>query len=75
MDFMQEYVARLKKDIQQLRAKLEPLEAGDTHLAERHGKGSWVDITAREIDHLKRAIANIEAVLARHSDRPLPGHN
>jgi hypothetical protein len=62
------------RDIEQrrlleLRAQLAPLESGEMRLGERRGHGPWSDITQREMDRLRRAIAEYEAIAALLQER------
>lgn len=68
MSYLDDYMRRIdEQDIPRLRMQLEPLENGRMHLGERkHGAVEWTDTTQREINQLKRAIAEYEAILSEH---------
>jgi hypothetical protein len=53
-----------ERRLPELRAQLAPLESGEMRLGERRGHGPWSDITQREMDRLRRAIAEYEAIAA-----------
>jgi hypothetical protein len=53
-----------RKDIARLQQQLEPLEAGATHIGERHAGGPWVDITGKQIRLLKDGIQQYEISIA-----------
>jgi len=58
-----------ERRLPELRAQLAPLESGEMRLGERRGHGPWSDITQREMDRLRRAIADYEALAALFQER------
>jgi hypothetical protein len=58
-----------ERRLPELRAQLAPLESGEMRLGERRGHGPWSDITQREMDRLRRAIAEYEALAALFQER------
>jgi len=59
-----EFIRWCKAEIAVLREQLEPLMSGNAEVGRRHRGGVWTDDSAQEIERLKKAIANLEAVLA-----------
>lgn len=53
-----------QRRLPELRAQIAPLESGEMRLGERRGHGPWTDITQREMDRLRRSIAEYEATAA-----------
>ncbi len=62
MSMWQDYLARVQKDLEQLRADLAPLVGGEMKLRERLGNGEWRDVTQDQIDHLNRVIDTYERI-------------
>ena len=62
MSMWQDYLAGVEKDLQQLRADLEPLVNGEMKLGERVGHGQWRDVTQDRIDHINRTIETYERI-------------
>ena len=58
-----------ERRLPELRAQLAPLESGEMRLGERRGHGPWSDVTQREMDRLRRAIADYEALAALFQGR------
>jgi len=59
------FIEGLKAQIVYYRSLLEPLEAGKLHIGDSTDGRTWTDRTQAQIDHLKRIIRDLEAVVAR----------
>jgi hypothetical protein len=52
-------------DLAILQRQLEPLEFGNLHTGERPFCGVWADTTFKQMSHLRRMIADLEAIVGR----------
>ena len=59
------FIERLKADIAHYRSLLAPLEAGKLHIGDSVDGRTWNDRTQAQIDHIKRIIRDLEAVVER----------
>ena len=71
MNVPDDYIEKLKHEIANLRAMLDPLESGRMQMGSRRSGGSWTDTTLAWVHHLKKTIAMYQSVLGRH-DAPRP---
>jgi len=60
------FVKHLKQAHQELRDQLASLEAGSMHLGRRPMGSAWEDTTTREIELLKRSIAELDALIKQY---------
>jgi hypothetical protein len=65
MPLPSEFVHWCEAEIAMLREQLEQLMSGGAEAGRRPQGSAWTDNTAEEVQRLKRAIANLEAVLAK----------
>lgn len=68
MSWMDDFVEWLKNEQGQLRGQLEALESGSMRVNKRQSGSAWVDVTKDEIEQLKRTLADIDSLIARHQD-------
>ena len=61
------YLERLKHEIANLRAILEPLELGRMHIGSRRPGEAWTDTTAAWMEHLNKTIKMYQLVVDRHN--------
>jgi hypothetical protein len=53
-------------ELESLRKQLEPLVSGQMKIGRRSLGSDWVDVTPEQIEQLKKSIAALVAVIARH---------
>jgi hypothetical protein len=71
---LNEYLRDIEqRRIPDLQAELAPLESGEMRLGERRGHGPWSDITQRQMDRLRRAIAEYRAIAELLREQGEPG--
>ena len=69
MGVTDDWLARCKRDVTELRKELEPFESGALRTARRPRDGKWVDTTQHEIKMLKRTIASVLAAITHHEGK------
>lgn len=62
---MRTFAEWCKRELVNLRQRLEPLESGRMHLGSREPGAPWENITPREIGRIKQYIAELEALIAQ----------
>lgn len=62
---MEDFAKWCRNERVRLRAQLEPLEAGRFHVGRRPPGGHWEDVTPREIERLKKSIAELDTFIAQ----------
>jgi hypothetical protein len=67
MPWSGDFVGWLKNERGQLRGQLDALQSGSMRINKRSGS-AWVDMTKDEIERLKRSLADIDSLIARHRD-------
>jgi len=65
MGVIDDYIVRLRQDIQHYRAELSQRISGGVRSSRRTPDGEWVDITQEQINYCKDAIATYQAILAK----------
>jgi hypothetical protein len=67
MSIIDDHFRRIEQiELPELRQRLDLLESGAMSLGERRVSGSWIDVTQREIDHLKKTIGTFEKIVAHY---------
>jgi hypothetical protein len=59
------FIKRMKADVVYYQGLLEPLEAGKFRIGDSTDGQTWTDRTQAQIDHLKRIIRDLQAVIDR----------
>jgi hypothetical protein len=59
------FIEGVKAQIAHYQSLLEPLESGRLRIGDSKDGQTWIDRTQAQIDHLKRIIRNLEAVVER----------
>jgi len=66
MSYVDDYLGHVEDvTIPDLRSQLERLESDVMRTGERHIPGAWIDMTDRDIQRFKQAIAEYESILVR----------
>jgi hypothetical protein len=60
------FIRWCEAELESLRKQLEPLESGQMKIGRRSLGSDWVDVTPEQIEQLKKSIAALVAVIARH---------
>jgi hypothetical protein len=69
--FLDEYIARLKKDLAHYRAELTLWESGSVTTSRRNAAGQWEDQSPAHIAFLKDAVETYEGLLRKHEQAAL----
>jgi putative hemolysin len=72
MAMWEEYLSRVRGELEQLRLDLAPLVSGEMRLGSRTGDGPWEDVTQERIDHINRTIATYESIAEALLKREIP---
>jgi hypothetical protein len=59
------FIEQLKVQIAHYESLLEPLEAGKLRIGDSTDGRTWSDRTQAQIDHLKRIISDLKAIVER----------
>ena len=68
MPWKDDFVGWLENERGQLQGQLKALQSGSMRITKRHSGTTWVDTTQDEIERLKRNLADLNSLIARHKD-------
>jgi len=68
MSPLQDLIAQCRKDREILQRQVELMESGNLQLRSRTAETDWVDTTPEIIESYKNEIAQLDALIARHSE-------